>query len=115
MTIPVETPNPAAAEAMREFLGLVPVQDLVSAAPLDGSEFVGVIQSNSDRKVTVQDIADLAAGGGVLNNFTATSAPTVNDDSGEGYAVGSRWLWAARGLEWVAVNVTVGAAVWRAV
>jgi hypothetical protein len=49
---------------------------------------------------------------GVLNNLTATSAPTVNDDSGDGYAVGSRWLWAARGLEWVAVSVSSGAARW---
>jgi hypothetical protein len=112
MTIPVETPNPAAAAAMREFLGLVPVQDLVSAAPLDGSEFVGVIQSDSDRKVTVQDIANLAAGGGPLNNFTATSAPTVNDDSGDGYAVGSFWGWPVRGLLWQCVDATVGAAVW---
>jgi hypothetical protein len=55
--------------------------------------------------------ATLAAG--VLNNLTATSAPTVNDDSGDGYAVGSRWLWAARGLEWVAVSVSSGAAVWQ--
>ncbi len=56
--------------------------------------------------------ATLNASGGVLNNLTATSAPTVNDDSGDGYAVGSRWLWAARGLEWVAVSVSSGAARW---
>jgi hypothetical protein len=56
--------------------------------------------------------ATLSASGGVLNNLTATSAPTVNDDSGDGYAVGSRWLWAARGLEWVAVDVTASSARW---
>ena len=52
---------------------------------------------------------------GVLNNLTATSAPTVNDDSGDGYAVGSRWRWPARGLEWVADDVSSGAAVWTIV
>jgi hypothetical protein len=56
--------------------------------------------------------ATLSASGGVLNNLTATSAPTVNDDSGDGYAVGSRWLWAARGLEWVALSVGSGTAFW---
>ena len=56
--------------------------------------------------------ATLSASGGVLNNLTATSAPTVNDDSGDGYAVGSRWLWAAKGLEWIATSVGSGAAVW---
>jgi hypothetical protein len=50
--------------------------------------------------------------GGAIDNLTATSAPTVNDDSGDGYAVGSRWLWAARSLEWVALSVGSGAAVW---
>jgi hypothetical protein len=53
--------------------------------------------------------------GAAKNNFTATSAPTVNDDSGDGYAVGSRWIWAARGLEWVALDVTAGAAEWSVV
>jgi hypothetical protein len=59
--------------------------------------------------------ATLSASGGVLNNLTATSAPTVNDDSGDGYAVGSRWLWAARSLEWIALSVGSGAAVWEPV
>ncbi len=56
-----------------------------------------------------------APAGGVLNNLTATSAPTVNDDTADGYAVGSRWLWAARGLEWVCVDATAGAARWALV
>lgn len=46
------------------------------------------------------------------HNFTASAAPTVNDDSGDGYAVGSLWLWAARGLLWQCVDATAGAAVW---
>lgn len=58
--------------------------------------------------------SDLAlSGGGVLNNLTASAAPASGNDSTQGYAVGSRWLWAARGLEWVAVDVTPGAAVWE--
>lgn len=63
----------------------------------------------ASRKVTV---AALVAAGGALNNFTATSAPTVNDDSGDGYAVGSVWMWPAQRRQWVCVDATVGAAVW---
>ncbi len=46
------------------------------------------------------------------NNLTATSAPTVNDDSGDGYAVGSYWLWAERGVLFQCYDATAGAAVW---
>ena len=38
--------------------------------------------------------------------------PTVNDDSGDGYAVGDRWLDETNDKEYVALDVTVGAAVW---
>jgi len=41
-----------------------------------------------------------------------TVAPTVNDDSGDGYAIGDRWLDETNDKEYVALDVTVGAAVW---
>jgi hypothetical protein len=63
----------------------------------------------ASRKVTV---AALVAAGGALNNFTATSAPTVNDDSGDGYAVGSFWFWAATQRLFMCAAATVGAAIW---
>jgi hypothetical protein len=50
-----------------------------------------------------------------VDNNAATSAPTVRNDNTQGYAVGSRWLWAARGMEWVALDVTAGAARWELV
>lgn len=42
----------------------------------------------------------------------STSAPTVNDDSDDGYSVGSRWFRSSTGVLYVATDVTVGAAVW---
>ncbi len=45
------------------------------------------------------------------NNLTNT-APTVNDDSGDGYSVGSYWFNSATGILYVASDVTLGAAVW---
>lgn len=58
----------------------------------------------------------IEAGGQVIivhkNNWIATTAPTVNDDSGDGYTVGSVWFNKSTGLLYVAEDVTAGAAVW---
>ncbi len=45
-------------------------------------------------------------------NLTATTAPGVNDDSGSGYAVGSRWLDVSADKEYVCLDASAGAAVW---
>jgi len=47
------------------------------------------------------------------NNFTATVAPTVNDDSSQGYMAGSRWINIALGNTYECVDASVGAAVWN--
>lgn len=47
-----------------------------------------------------------------LNNFTATTDPTVNDDSDDGYTVGSRWVNLTLDESYICVDATVGAAVW---
>lgn len=52
-------------------------------------------------------------GGSDLDNLTATSAPAAGDDSADGYSVGSLWVWAARGLAWICVDASTGAALWR--
>lgn len=57
--------------------------------------------------------APSGGGSSTLNNFAATTAPTANDDSADGYAVGSRWLWASLKLEWVCVSAVAGSAVWK--
>lgn len=50
---------------------------------------------------------------GLLCNNTATAAPTVNDDAGDGYSVGSRWIDTTNDKTYVLVDSTVGAAVWQ--
>lgn len=57
--------------------------------------------------------ADWEVGGsGPLNKYDATAAPTVNDDSGDGYSVGSHWLDVIHSELYVCFDATVGAAVW---
>ena len=47
-----------------------------------------------------------------LHNFSALVDPTSNDDSGDGYEVGSRWVNLTTPSHWVLVDSGVGAAVW---
>lgn len=60
--------------------------------------------------------SDQAVGGtSLLNNMTATVAPTVNDDSGDGYAVNSGWFNTVTGILYFCQSASAGAAVWLAV
>jgi len=47
-----------------------------------------------------------------MNNDGAAVAPTVNDDSGDGYSIGSRWLDTTADKEYVCLDATTTAAVW---
>jgi len=47
------------------------------------------------------------------NNMFATSAPTVNDDLGGGYNVGSMWIDRTADKVYTCVDETIGAAVWE--
>lgn len=47
------------------------------------------------------------------NNYAATAAPTTGDDTADGYTVGSRWIDVTNDRAYVAVDVTLGAAVWK--
>jgi hypothetical protein len=46
------------------------------------------------------------------NNTNAILAPTINDDFGNGYIVGSKWFDTTNDKIYMAIDVTVGAAIW---
>lgn len=50
---------------------------------------------------------------GLTHNLSASAPPTVNDDSGDGYGVGSLWIDTTNDVVWQAVDVTLAAARWR--
>lgn len=45
--------------------------------------------------------------------YLKTTAPTVNDDTGDGYKIGDIWLDTTNDIIYQAIDVTAGAAVWR--
>ena len=55
--------------------------------------------------------ANLGIGG--LAKLDATTAPTANDDSGDGYGVGSLWLDVTNDVAYVCLDATASAAVWK--
>jgi hypothetical protein len=52
-------------------------------------------------------------GSGVLNKFDGTAAPTVNDDTGDGYTEGSMWVDVTNDRAYICLDDSSGAAVWR--
>ena len=48
----------------------------------------------------------------MTNNLSASAAPTVNDDSGSGYTVGSYWVDTTADEAYICVDASVGAAIW---
>lgn len=59
----------------------------------------------------IDNVGVLSSG---VDNFTATAAPTVNDDSDDGYDVGSRWVDVTNDNPYTLVDATPTAAVWFA-
>lgn len=47
-----------------------------------------------------------------LSNLNATTDPGVTNDNTQDYGVGSKWVNTSTGVEWQAVSVSTGAAVW---
>ena len=56
-----------------------------------------------------------AANGGfaAIHKVDATTAPTVNEDSGDGYGPGSIWVDITNDIAYVCLDATVATAVWQ--
>lgn len=68
----------------------------------------------STELVTKRNLSDaLKNASSSLNNLTATSNPGINDDSGDGYSVGSLWQNTGNGRLYIMITSTIGAANWQ--
>ena len=50
---------------------------------------------------------------GIKNNYSATSNPTLQDDTTQGYAVGSEWINTRAGIVFKCVKANAGGAIWK--
>lgn len=50
---------------------------------------------------------------GLLHKIDGTTAPTINEDAGDGYSVGSIWVDTTNDKSYICSDSTVGAAVWQ--
>lgn len=65
------------------------------------------------RKATIKELVRVGLEAlGLGLSHAAAANPTVSDDSGDGYAVGSIWLNTSTGGLYVCTDPTLGAAVW---
>lgn len=105
-------------------LGLSEKVDRAVLVPEDGSvepdNYLSEIQSNREAAEASAQSADASADRAEaaaseleqINNFSATTNPTVNDDAGDLYGRGSRWINTTTGAVFTCVDATAGAAVW---
>jgi hypothetical protein len=82
------------------------ISALTNGSPAQRTDALPAQRGAGNVKLTVADIQ------GALNNFAATVAPGLTDDSAVGYAIGSSWLIPGTGEMWRARSVSAGAAVW---
>lgn len=85
------------------------IQTLVTSTTVDfEGDFVAFRDTSNltNNKVLLKDLFIFQ------KNLTAVVDPNVNDDSDDGYSVGSLWVNATDGRVFIATDVTVGAAVW---
>lgn len=101
--------------------GLTGVVDGIPKTLLDAKgDLVAASAADTPAKVTVGSngsglIADSGASAGVSwlkHNLAGGAAPGTGDDSGDGYAVGSRWIDTTNDKEYVCLDATLTAAVW---
>lgn len=95
----------------------LPISGLPAGAAVGAANPFPTEQAGVTVQVTAAQIATFAqttivAALGLTKNAVSASDPTVNSDSSAGYAQGSRWLNTTSDRVWVAVDVTVGAAIW---
>lgn len=103
--------------------------EIVEAAPLNAefnqiqSAFSGTIGHSHDGTVgegpkvsltsSVTGVLPVANGGtGGINKLNASAPPTINDDSADGYSVGSLWIDTTNDIAYICVDATSGAAIW---
>lgn len=84
------------------------LQDQLAAATALVSTATAAADTASDAALSATTAAALLP----LNNYTATTDPTVSDDSADGYTAGSEWINTTSGDRFSCTSAALGAAIW---
>lgn len=84
----------------------------VAGDSADIQTLAGISSDISTVAAIASDVTD-AANNIPKSNRTATTAPTVNDDIGDGYSEGSLWVNTATNTIFLCADASTGAAVWQ--
>ena len=84
----------------------------VTAAQAGAAPASHVSDTSNPHSVTKAQVG-LSNVSNTKNNTAATAAPTVNDDSGAGYSVGSLWADTTNDRAYICLDASAGAAVWK--
>ncbi|MCK5127537.1 MAG: LamG domain-containing protein [candidate division Zixibacteria bacterium] len=92
----------------------IAAQQTINSAELALKAYTADVVPNSIFTETDSSIRGTGAGTyeEVKNNLSAAVAPTANEDSGDGYSVGSRWIDTTADKEYSCLDATLTAAVW---
>lgn len=77
-----------------------------------GNNFTDIASTDPVIAATINDRLDELDQAIKVNAYAKTAAPTANDDSADGYSVGSRWIDTTNDRMYIAVDVSAGAAIW---
>jgi hypothetical protein len=86
---------------------IIPSLNYISTSEKGTANGVATLDSNS--KLSVSILPNSIA----KNNYIATVDPTVNDDSADGYSIGSEWKNSTNGKLFKCYSVTIGSAIWQ--
>ena len=90
--------------------GSQPRVNLIGGTNILISAAEDTVNSEIDVTISVSGIDPVATR---KSNLSATAAPTANDDSGDGFSIGSLWIDVTNDQVYMATDVTPGAAVWK--
>ncbi|TXH13852.1 MAG: hypothetical protein E6R03_10605 [Hyphomicrobiaceae bacterium] len=101
--------------------GYFPIYSIADGGFINGADAGEISSAQSYAEQAADAAADaanilaateLTVAGLPLDKLNGTSAPTLNDDSADGYSIGSKWYDLVNSEAYICLDATIGAAVW---
>ena len=93
------------------YLNGIHLENVTDYAATNGTDIVLTTGATTGQVLEVVALTTFSLHGG-KENYAATGAPGLGDDSADGYRIGSLWVDTTNNLPYTCVDDSVGAAVW---